>query len=42
MGIDSQRIKAEGLGHLNPVVYPENTEEDRRKNRRVEVVLVKK
>lgn len=42
MGIEPNRIKAEGLGHLNPVVYPEETEEDRIKNRRVELVLIKK
>lgn len=42
MGIEPHRIKAEGLGHLNPVVYPEETEEDRSKNRRVELVLIKK
>ncbi|KFF00789.1 hypothetical protein IX39_09255 [Chryseobacterium formosense] len=42
MGIEPHRIKAEGLGHLNPVVYPEETEEDRTKNRRVELVLIKK
>lgn len=41
-GIDSTRIKVVGLGHLNPVVYPEITEEDRVKNRRVELVLTKK
>lgn len=42
MGIDAKRIKAEGLGHLNPVVYPEQTESDRTQNRRVELVLIKK
>ncbi|KIC64195.1 OmpA family protein [Chryseobacterium taiwanense] len=42
MGIDAKRIKAEGAGHLNPVVYPEQTELDRTKNRRVEIVLLKK
>jgi len=42
MGIEPKRIKAVGLGHLNPVVYPEETEEDRTKNRRVELVLIKK
>lgn len=42
MGIDAKRIKAEGAGHLNPVVYPEQTESDRTKNRRVEIVLLKK
>ncbi|QQQ28399.1 OmpA family protein [Chryseobacterium indoltheticum] len=41
-GIDSDRITAKGLGHLNPVVYPEETESDKTKNRRVEVVLIKK
>nr|WP_314496421.1 OmpA family protein [uncultured Chryseobacterium sp.] len=42
MGIDSQRVRAEGRGHLNPVIFPEVTEEDRTKNRRVELVLIKK
>lgn len=41
-GVDSIRIKAIGLGHLNPVVYPEKTNEDRTINRRVEVVLLNK
>ncbi|MCY0968096.1 OmpA family protein [Chryseobacterium wangxinyae] len=41
-GIDSKRIKVVGLGHLNPLVYPEITEADRVKNRRVEIVLLKK
>lgn len=41
-GIDSNRITAKGLGHLNPVTYPEETELDKTKNRRVEVVLLKK
>ncbi|MCD1116840.1 OmpA family protein [Chryseobacterium turcicum] len=41
-GIDSNRIIARGLGHLNPVAYPEETELDKTKNRRVEVVLIKK
>lgn len=41
-GIDASRIKAIGLGHLNPLIYPERTETDRVKNRRVEVVLLKK
>jgi len=42
MGIDSKRIKVEGAGHLNPLVYPEQTELDRTQNRRVEIVLLKK
>jgi outer membrane protein OmpA-like peptidoglycan-associated protein len=41
-GIDSKRIKVIGLGHLNPAIYPENTEADRIRNRRVELVLLKK
>lgn len=41
-GIDAARIKAVGLGHLNPLIYPERREEDRIKNRRVEVVVLKK
>lgn len=41
-GIEATRIKANGLGHLNPVIYPEITEADRIKNRRVELVLLKK
>ncbi|WP_261511436.1 OmpA family protein [Chryseobacterium paludis] len=41
-GIESSRIKASGQGHLDPVVYPEQTEVDRTKNRRVVIVLLKK
>lgn len=41
-GVDPKRIKTKGLGHLNPVVYPEKTEADRIRNRRVEVVLLEK
>jgi outer membrane protein OmpA-like peptidoglycan-associated protein len=41
-GIKPERIKATGMGHLNPVVYPERTEEDFVRNRRVEIVLLKK
>lgn len=41
-GIDSNRITAKGLGHLNPVAYPEETDLDKTKNRRVELVLIKK
>ena len=42
MGVEPYRIRAEGLGHLDPVIYPEVTEEDRSQNRRVELVLIKK
>ncbi|MBW8359200.1 MAG: OmpA family protein [Weeksellaceae bacterium] len=38
-GISAQRIKSVGLGHLNPLVYPEINDLDRTKNRRVEVML---
>ncbi|HAO07403.1 MAG TPA: hypothetical protein DCQ50_10505 [Chryseobacterium sp.] len=41
-GISSTRIKSTGMGHLNPIVYPERKEEDFMKNRRVEIVLLKK
>ena len=41
-GIGPQRIKVIGLGHLDPVVYPERTEEDFVKNRRVEIVVLQK
>ncbi len=41
-GIDSKRINAVGFGHQNPLVYPEVTENDMMRNRRVEVVLVGK
>ncbi len=40
-GINADRIKAAGLGHLNPVVYPETTERDRTLNRRVELLILK-
>lgn len=41
-GISPSRIKATGQGHLNPAVYPERKEEDFSRNRRVEIVLLKK
>ncbi len=41
-GIKENRIKAVGLGHLNPIVYPETTEEDNTKNRRVEIMILRK
>lgn len=41
-GVKANRILAKGLGHLNPMVYPEITEEDKTKNRRVEIMIVKK
>lgn len=41
-GISANRIKSVGFGHLNPIVYPEFSEEDFSKNRRVEIVIIKK
>lgn len=41
-GIDPKRIRAIGLGHLNPVIYPEITESDMSANRRVEIMLINK
>ncbi|KMQ67420.1 hypothetical protein ACM39_13340 [Chryseobacterium sp. FH2] len=42
LGIGPNRIKVTGQGHLNPVAYPERTEADRVRNRRVELVVIKK
>jgi outer membrane protein OmpA-like peptidoglycan-associated protein len=39
-GISAKRIKSVGLGHLNPLVYPEINDLDRTRNRRVEVMLL--
>lgn len=41
-GIAENRVQVIGLGHLNPVVYPEVTEKDRTRNRRVEIMLIDK
>lgn len=41
-GISPERIQVKGLGHLNPVVYPEKSEADKIKNRRVEVLIIDK
>lgn len=41
-GISSNRIKTKGMGHLNPIVYPEVSESDKTKNRRVEIMILKK
>lgn len=40
LGIDQKRLTATGLADLNPL-YPNNTSENRQKNRRVELVLEK-
>lgn len=41
-GIYEKRVRAVGLGHLNPAVYPEKTDEDQVRNRRVEIVILRK
>ncbi len=41
-GIDTDRMKTIGLGNNNPVVKDEVTEDDRRKNRRVEIRILSK
>ncbi len=41
-GIKGNRLKAVGLGNRNPVVKVEETEEDRVKNRRVEIRILSK
>lgn len=40
-GIKASRLKYKGLGATNPLVYPEETEKDRMKNRRVELLVTK-
>jgi outer membrane protein OmpA-like peptidoglycan-associated protein len=41
-GIEKDRLKFVGLGNRNPVANPEVTEEDRVKNRRVEIRILSK
>jgi outer membrane protein OmpA-like peptidoglycan-associated protein len=42
-GIASNRLQYKGFAHQNPLVpYPEKTEEERTKNRRVEIKILKK
>lgn len=41
-GIDKERLSALGLGNRNPIVKSEVTEEDRIRNRRVEIRILKK
>ena len=42
LGIDSKRLSYKGLGFSQPKIFPEKTSEDTKKNRRIEVVLLKK
>ena len=41
-GIDANRLSYRGFGHRRPLVYPEDTEEKRTTNRRVEIRIIKK
>ncbi len=41
-GIDKKRLSYRGFGHSRPLEYPEDTEEKRTTNRRVEIKIVKK
>ena len=41
-GIDRNRLSYRGFGHSRPLVYPEDTEERRTTNRRVEIKIIKK
>ena len=39
-GIDASRVTAKGMGAKERLVYPEETDEDRIKNRRVEIKII--
>ena len=41
-GIHKKRLSYHGFGHQYPLVYPEDTEEKRTTNRRVEIRIIKK
>jgi len=41
-GISKERLSFEGFSNLKPVIFPERSEKDRAKNRRVEVVFSKR
>ncbi|MBS1772264.1 MAG: OmpA family protein [Bacteroidetes bacterium] len=41
-GIDKERLKYKGFGASKPFIYPETNEEDRAKNRRVEIRVLAK
>ena len=42
-GIDTRRLSYKGFGHMNPIYnYPENDEDQRIANRRVEIRIIKK
>ncbi len=41
-GIESRRVSYRGMARTMPVVNPEVTEEDRNRNRRVEIIIIEK
>ena len=41
MGLEPKRLTATGLADMDPL-YPNNTEENRARNRRVEIILEKR
>ena len=41
-GIDETRMEYLGFGKTRPLVWPEKTEEDENRNRRVEIRILKK
>jgi outer membrane protein OmpA-like peptidoglycan-associated protein len=42
MGVDKSRLKAVGMSNKEPLVFPERTESDRQKNRRVDAQFIAK
>ncbi len=41
-GIAAERLQYKGFGSSKPLIYPEKTTDDQNKNRRVEIVIIKK
>jgi len=41
-GIDEKRMEVKGFGGRYPKVFPEKTEADKQKNRRVEILILEK
>ncbi|MEO6833233.1 MAG: OmpA family protein [Chitinophagaceae bacterium] len=40
-GLDSKRFECSGFGHRKPIIFPERTEDDANRNRRVELRIIK-
>ncbi|MEO6831368.1 MAG: OmpA family protein, partial [Chitinophagaceae bacterium] len=40
-GLDTKRFECQGFGHRKPVIFPERTEDDANRNRRVELRVIK-